>query len=51
VPVGLGVPTIVAVRTALDPTEIVLFEAVSVKLVGSPIASTFTERSPDVDWL
>jgi hypothetical protein len=27
-----------------------LFEVVSVKTVGSPIASTFTERGPDVDW-
>ncbi len=50
-PVGLGVPVITAVRTALDPTEIVLFEVVSVKVAGSPTASTFTERGPDVDWL
>ena len=42
---------ITAVRTTFDPTEIVLFEVVRVKVAGSPTASTFTERVPDVDWL
>ena len=42
---------ITAVRTTFDPTEIVLFEVVRVKVAGSPTASTFTERAPDVDWL
>ena len=49
-PVGLGVPAITAVRTALDPTEIGLCVVVRVKAEGSPIASTFTESGPDVDW-
>jgi hypothetical protein len=46
----LGVPVISAVRTAFEPTDMGLFEVVSVKAVGSPTASTFTERGPDVDW-
>ena len=51
VPPGRGEPVSCAVSVALLPTVSGLLVVVRVKVDGSPIASTFTERVPDVDWL